>query len=217
MPDSILLAVFLGLVLFFSLWYVVGAQRNSRIAKRALAWAQQGLQLIGEKATVQWSGSSSVELKISKAKDPFRSAELMVMLEPRELPMWWWWEHEHSRRDSLIFRAQLRAAPHFDLEAREQHVQLEQVLKHSGSDHWVPVQGGLANDMRADIRGTISPYAVNRLIVMTSLDGLKLTRLAVHRAVPNLEVHFLLPHFDQVSPPRVFTSLRQLAEDVMEI
>jgi hypothetical protein len=90
-------------------------------------------------------------------------------------------------------------------------------LKRTGTGQWTAVQGGLANAMNADIRGTISPYAVNRLIVQTTLDGMVLTRLIVHRSAPNLEVHYLLPTFQQVSPQRVFTSIHQLGEEVAQV
>jgi len=71
--------------------------------------------------------------------------------------------------------------------------------------------------MSADVRGQISPFAINRLILQATLDGLTLTRLQVRRTVPNLEVHFLLPNFEQVSTRRVFESLRQLGEQVLRI
>ncbi len=71
--------------------------------------------------------------------------------------------------------------------------------------------------MNADIRGSISPYAVNRLIVQTTLEGMTLTRLVVHRSAPNLEVHYLLPQFEQVSPQRLFTSLHQLGEEILQV
>jgi hypothetical protein len=111
----------------------------------------------------------------------------------------------------------LRAAPHFDLEARS-HKRVVQVdADGSEMGKWLAVQGGIANDMRADFRGQISPYSINRLIVVASLDGSTLTRLAVRRAVPNLEVQYLLPNFDQVSSPRMLTSIRQLSEEVLKV
>ncbi len=163
---------------------------------------------------MRWLGSAVVELKIAKAKDPFRSAEVLIAMEPRDVPIWWWWGHAKGRRDLLILRAQLRDAPHFDLEVRRPKTWGAPNLTNA-TPKWKAVQGGVANGMLADYRGEISPYSINRLIVAASLEGLTLTRLTVCRTVPNLEVYFLLPKFDQVNTQRMFASLRQLSEQVL--
>jgi hypothetical protein len=215
MFDSPGLSLFVLAVIVFVGWYGVGTQYNVRLGNNALKWLQKGLPLVGDKAALRWLGSSVVELKIAKAKDPFRSAEVLVAMEPRDVPVMWWWGHVRGRRDLLIFRAQLRAAPKFDLEARAPKAWSAPNLQNA-SPKWKPVQGGVANGMVADYRGEISPFAINRLIVAASLDGMRLTRLAVCRSVPNLELHFLLPKLDQVNTQRVFSSLRQVSAEVLD-
>lgn len=217
MSDPTGFALLVLAVILFLGWFAVGTQYNVRLGNNALKWIQKGLPLVGDRATLRWLGSSVVELKIAKAKDPFRSAELLVVMEPRDVPMMWWWARTRGRRDLIILRGQLRAAPHFDLEARGRRGWAQTDLKGDGSPKWIAVQGGVANSMSADYRGEISPFSINRLIVSASLDGLTLTRLAIRRAVPNLEVHFLLPKFDQVSAQRVFNSLRELSEEVLRV
>ncbi len=217
MFDSPLASIFVLAVIIFVGWYAIGTQYNVRLGHNALKWLQKGLPTIGEKAALRWLGSSVVELKIAKAKDPFRSAEVLVVMEPRDVPMLWWLGHVRGRRDLLIVRGQLRAAPHFDLEAQAPQVWAAPNVQRDKAAKWTAVQGGVANGMCADYRGDLSPFSINRLIVTASLDGMTLTRLAVRRAVPNLEVHFLLPKFDQVATLRVFTSLRQLSEEVLKI
>lgn len=217
MFDSPLVTLALAVVLALLLWYLVGMQLNIRRGRRALKWLEQGLPVIGEKAALNWTGVSHVEIQVNKAKDPFRSADVIVDLVPREIPFWWLRKVQVQNKDTVIVRAQLRAAPRFDLVSYSPHVLADEQLKRSGTGQWTAVQGGLANAMTADIRGTISPYAVNRLIVQTTLDGMTLTRLIVHRSSPNLEVHYLLPPFDQVSPQRVFTSIHQLGQEVAQV
>ncbi len=215
MLDSPGLSLFVLAVIVFVGWYGVGTQWNVRLGHNALKWLQKGLPLVGEKAVLRWLGSSVVELKIAKAKDPFRSAEVLIAMEPRDVPFLWWWARLRGRRDLFIFRTQLRAAPHFDLEARLPRAWGTPNLR-SATPKWKPVQGGVANGMIADYRGEVSPYSINRLIVAASLEGLTLTRLAVCRGVPNLEAYFILPKFDQVSTQRVFNSLRELSEEVLK-
>ncbi|HZQ05517.1 MAG TPA: hypothetical protein VFD70_02995 [Anaerolineae bacterium] len=217
MFDSPLISLALFVFLVLLCWYLLGTQFNIRRARRAIKWLEQGLPVIGEKASLNWSGVSHVQLIVNKAKDPFRSAELVIDLQPRELPLYWFWKQRKNQKDTIIFRAQLRAAPRFDLVSHSPHVPADEHLKRSGSGQWTAVQGGLANAMTADIRGSISPYAVNRLIVQTTLDGVTLTRLVVHRSAPNIEVHYLLPLFEQVSAQRVFTSLHQLGEEIAQV
>lgn len=217
MFESPGIALFVLAVIVFLGWFAVGTQYNVRLGNNALKWIQKGLPLIGERATLRWLGSSVVELKIAKAKDPFRSSELLVVMEPRDVPILWWWGRARGRRDLVIIRGQLRAAPHFDLEARAQKAWGQGDFKRDTPSKWVAVQGGVANSMSADYRGDISPFSINRLIVSASLDGIILSRLAIRRAVPNLEVHFVLPKFDQVSSQRVFASLRDLSEEVLKL
>lgn len=204
-------------VIVFLGWYAVGTQYNVRRGNDALKWLQKGLPLIGERATLRWLGSSVVELKIAKAKDPFRSSEMLVVLEPRDVPVLWWWGRTRGRRDLMIIRGQLRAAPHFDLEARGRKVWGPSELKRDVSPKWIPIQGGVANEMSADYRGEISPFSINRLIVAASMDGVTLTRLAIRRAVPNLELHFVLPKFDEVTSQRVLSSVRDLAQEILNV
>ena len=217
MFDSPLFTLALAFALVLLFWYLIGMQYNIRRARRALKWLELGLPIIGEKAALNWSGVSQVQIQIGKAKEPFRLGEVQIQLVPREIPLWWLWRRSQPAQDVLIFRAHMRTAPRFDMVSHSPHVPADEQLKRSGAGQWNAVQGGLANAMNADIRGNISPYAVNRLIVQTTLEGMTLTRLIVHRSAPNLEVHYLLPKFEQVSSQRLFTSLHQLGAEIMQV
>jgi hypothetical protein len=217
MFDSPLWTAALIVLLVLLCWYLIGMQYNIRRARRTLKWLEQGLPIIGEKATLNWSGVSHVQIHIPKAKDPFRSADVAVQLQPRELPFWWIWQSKIETQDTIVMRAHLRTAPGFDLVSHSPRVPADEKLKRHGAGQWTAVQGGLANAMNADIRGNISPYTVNRLIVQTTLEGMTLTRLIVHRSAPNVEVHYLLPKFEQVSPQRLFTVLHQLGEEILQV
>ncbi|MCC7161597.1 MAG: hypothetical protein IT331_03815 [Anaerolineae bacterium] len=217
MFEPPLVTLVLVILLALLLWYLLGMQFNIRRGRRALRWLEQGLPIVGEKAALNWSGVSHVEIQVHKAKEPFRAADVIIDLVPRQAPFWWLWKKNASGRDTVIVRAQLRTAPRFDLVSHSPHVRADEQLKRSGTGQWTAVQGGLANAMVADIRGNISPYAVNRLIMQTTLEGMTLTRLVVHRSAPNLEVHYLLPQFEQVSSQRVFVGIHQLGEEVAQV
>ncbi len=216
MVESPGLAVFVLAVIIFVGWYAVGTQLNVRRGHEAMKWLQKGLPSVGERAALRWLGSSVVELKLAKAKDPDRSAEVLVVLEPRDVPLMWWWTHSKGRRDLLIFRAQLRSAPDFEVEARKMNTWGAPNLQ-KATPKWTAVQGGVASEMSADYRGNISPYSINPLIVAASQEGMTLTRLAVRRSPPNLEVQYLLPDLKLVPAQRVFNGLRHLSEEVLKL
>lgn len=205
----ILLVIFVG-------GYIGGTLYNLWLGHRVLSWLQKGLPHVGEKAALRWHGPAFVELKITKGKNPFRTAEIAIAMLPREMLLLWGWKFARGQRDQIIFRAKLRAAPHFDLEARSENVWSAPDLR-ADSPKWSDAAGSLANAMTANYRGNLSPFSINRLIVTASLEGILLTRLAVRRTVPNLEVHFLLPKSDKVSATRVFDNLRLLSEEVLKI
>ena len=98
-------------------WFALATQRNVRKGNDALRWLQDGLKLLGEKTNLRWLGSSVVELTIPSAKEPFRQAEVVVVLEPRDVPFLWWYDRVRGRRDLLIVRGQLRRTPGFEFEA----------------------------------------------------------------------------------------------------
>ncbi len=222
MPDSLGFALFVLAVLLVLGWFAVGTQYNVRRGNRALAWLQQGLPLVGAKTTLRWLGSSVVELRLAQAKDPFRTFEVMVVLEPRDIPIFWALGHWEGRRDLIILRAQLVRAPKFDLEARGMKTWNAAGATHDpthasfGASKWTTLDGQV-NGLRADYRGEVSPDVVKQLLGSAEFAGITLTRLTVSRRVPNLELHFLFPSFERVSAARVFANLRDLSETALNL
>ena len=91
--------VFVLVVLVFLGWFALGTQANIRRGNRLLRWLRDGMALLGEKTTLRWLGSSAVELKIQEALRPLRTAEIFVVLEPRDVPLVWWLFRAWGRRD----------------------------------------------------------------------------------------------------------------------
>src|SRR5207249_12032296 len=95
--------------------------------------------LLGERTTLRALGSSGVELKVQHALPPLKSAEVFVLLEPRDLPLLWWLFRARGRRDLLIVRAELRAAPRFELEALHPRAwSTRGVARALEGDRWTP-------------------------------------------------------------------------------
>src|SRR5215212_1580519 len=108
MFDSPYITLTLVILLTLLLWYLIGMQFNIQRGRRALRWLEQGLPVFGEKAALNWTGVSHVQVQVHKATEPFRSADVVVDLVPREIPFWWFSKKLAQRRDVIILRAQLR-------------------------------------------------------------------------------------------------------------
>lgn len=216
MPENWGFPLFVVAVLIFMGWFIVGTQTNVRKGDAVLKWLRQGLPLVGERTTMRWLGSSVVELKIAKAKDPFRNVETLVVFEPRDVVFLWAFARLRGRRDLVIFRAQLRSAPTFEMEAFDPTAWTAHgVERDVRSKSWTQVDlSATAQPLLAFYSGEVGAVA-KPLIDLATQAGGKLVRLSIHRSVPNLQVHWLLPDLSSRAARDLFLKVRQLGEDTM--
>ena len=162
--------------------------------------------------TLRWLGSSGVELKVQHALAPLKSAEVFVLLEPRDLPVLWWLFRARGRRDLLIVRGELRAAPAFELEALHPRAWSSRgVARALQRDRWTTVAVPPGSPLVAYGRGRVDTSGILPIITHPEL---ALVRVAVHRTAPNLEVQWEVRRPDRLDPRDVFATLRRLAEQV---
>ncbi len=200
-------------VVFLVGWFAAGMFANVRKGNRVARWLQEGLPVVGEKTTLRWLGSSGVELKIQNPRKPFRNVEVFILLEPRDIPLLWGYFHARGRRDVLIVRCHSSSSPRFGLEVADPHAwsargtQLERVRKEWAS---LPSPAGahLAafSDGPSEVAGQVLALAVEC--------GLPLVRLAVRDSAPQLEVHWQLRDFENVSARRLFERLLQMNQSL---
>ncbi len=215
MPESWQFPLIVVIVLIVLGSFFGGTQWNVRKGDKFLKWLRGGLPLIGERSTMRWLGSSVLELKIAQAKDPFRNAETLVLFEPRDVPPLWALGHLRGRRDTLIFRSQLKSAPTFELEAYDAHGWTRRdVPRSQEGKNWSKLDMG---------SGELIAYGSDRaqanakaLVDAAARAGGKVLRFSVRRSVPNLEVHWVLPDEKSGSAQEFFTALRRVAQDVLK-
>ena len=94
--TPILLALLTIALLVVLLGFAFGTQRNVRRGNDLLRWLQEGLPLIGERTALKWLGSSAVQLDITKPKTPFSEAQVVVVLEPRDVGWLWAWARSRA-------------------------------------------------------------------------------------------------------------------------
>jgi hypothetical protein len=197
-------------------WFALGTQLNIRRGNRLLRWLGQGLPLVGERTTLRWLGSSAIELKVQTALAPLRSAEVFIVLEPRDLPVLWWLFRARGRRDLLIVRAELHAAPRVELEVfRPGAWSARGRARALGREHWMPVP--LPLPLPTTSGSPLVAYAprpadatADLLPLVPGAEG-SLVRVAVRRSAPHLEVHWELRELERLDARAVLETFQRLA------
>jgi hypothetical protein len=203
----------IGLVLFVMLWFALGTQRNIRRGNDILRWLQSGLPLIGQRTTLRWLGSSAAELTIADALPPFRDATVVIVLEPRDIPLLWAFARSRGRRDFLIVRANLRRSPRFVVDAGDPGAW-------TGPGDAVGTDPEIQSVDWADgIVARASPGA-DTSTARTAWDRLAevsdaVWRVTVQPVVPHLEVHLRPPDPRLVSADRVLAPIRDLGDTLV--
>lgn len=192
-------------------WFALATQRNVRKGNDALRWLQDGLKLLGEKTNLRWLGSSVVELTIPSAKEPFRQAEVVVVLEPRDVPFLWWYYRVRGRRDLLIVRGQLRRTPGFEFEALDPRCWTTHTIeKQVRSRNWNPVALPESSPLVAYAAEDL-PSAIHLLEAIT-LTGCTPVRLGIRRTGTNLEVQWHLAEIQKIPACEVFAAIARIPQ-----
>ena len=207
--------VTLAVVVIVLLWFAVGIQWNIRKGNALLRWLQGGLPLLGTRTTLRWLGSSVVELKITEPAPPFLDAEVLVVLEPRDVGPLWGWGRLHGRRDFLILRARLDRPPRFEVEAGDRRgwTGLDALQRLTASE-WQQADWGDEN-VRIAHSGGRAPQVAQRLWGEFQRTSKGVWRLSVRRAHPHVEVHLMPPDIAQVGAERLFRTFRELSQAAM--
>jgi hypothetical protein len=185
------LAIFVVVVIAIVGWFALGTHLNVRKGHGFLEWLQEGLPLIGEKTTLRWLGSSVVHLQIEKAREPFRRVEVLIVLEPRDVPPLWLLSRLRGRRDLLIVRTELRSVPNLQVEILDRQAwSTRAVDREVQQQQWqsVPSDNHLFRVYALPPVGNIT-----QLVSEATGVGLALVRVGVRRANNSLEMQWLLP------------------------
>jgi hypothetical protein len=211
-PAQAILIVLVAVVMG---WFALGVVWNIRRGNAVLKWMQTGLPRLGEKTTLRWLGSSAVELSIAKARPPFRRVDLLLVLEPRDVPWFWLLTRLRGRRDMLIVRGQLTTAPQFeyDLLAPGSWSERETVGRGEARQWETEALGDARFRAPAPTRSLSRQLAPGALGAARKVQPI-VWRLSSRRESPQLELHVPLPNPRQADATQFFNALRALAEQM---
>ena len=201
------------IVLAVVTWFAGGMIWNIRKGSAAMHWMQGGLPLLGERTTVRWLGTSSVELAIQQAKPPFAQVVLVVFLEPRDVPWLWAIARSRGRRDTLIVRARLRQTPERELEVLDRRSWSgREALRSIRSEGWFELEGAGPGGVSLLVKKRAGGVAQkDSLLDLARGAGMNVRRLSVGCNEPHLELHVDLPP-RSADAAGFFSALRGIGE-----
>ena len=199
------------LVIFLLGWFALGRQGNIRKGNRLVRWLQDGLPVLGHRTTFRWLGSAAVELTLEDAKEPFRAAQVVVSLEPRDVVVFWGYGRLRGRRDFLILRGHLRRGPlPYELEAGDRRGWTgRDGLKRLDATGWTHTSWG-DSDVEVAYSGGVDHLAVRRHWEHLAAASGGVWRLSIRRDPARVEVHVLFPDTAAASSQALIRAFRDL-------
>jgi hypothetical protein len=213
MIESVLVALVTLVLVGFLLLFVFGTQGNIRRGNAFMSWLQTGLPALGKRTTVRWLGSSAVVLNILEPHEPFAEAEVLVVLEPRDIGWLWAWSRRRGRRDFIILRGRLVRAPGFELEAGDEATWTgADRLEKLESAAWRQTQWAgitVAYTSEADVK---TARAIWDELARAS-GGV--WRMSVRRDRPHVEVHVVPPNTSETVAADLVQAFRNAGKAAM--
>ena len=204
----------IAFVVLTAFW--LGTRANVRAGERAMKWLREGLPVLGEKTTMNWIGSAALVLRIAKAKGAYRNTEIVFSFEPRDVVFLWLFARWQGRRDLMIFRGTLNAAPSFELEVFDpQGWTTRSTEREAQKKNWKRVDLSGQPGLHAYYSGAADVTIAQSFSALATRAGGKLLRLSIRRNVPNIEAHWLLPDPQTVSARALFADLREIGDQVV--
>jgi len=195
-------------------WYVVGWQMNRRRGEQLLGWVLQGLRSLGDQITVSRLGTSGFQVNAEKVQTPFKKMEATILLQPREILLFWIFNLLRGRADQLVFKATLRVWPGGEIEVIKKGRLTRRMLGDLDGKAWTRQE--MASGLVMAYRGNKGQQQVNATLPLVDNLSPRLLRLSLSKKAPHLLVSLSLAGLDEQSALLLFSSLKDLAQAVTE-
>ena len=204
----VLVAVVMG-------WFATGILWNIRRGNAVLRWMQSGMPRLGAKTTLSWLGTSVVDLTIAKARSPFREVQILLVMEPRDVPWLWILASLRGRRDTFILRGGLTTAPRLEYEiSAPESWTGRQAIAAALAQRWEQVELEHHRFLAPRPSLPVSRPSAEALVEAAAKVHPQLWRLAVRRDYPQIELHVPLPRPSPDGSAGFFEAVCSLAERV---
>ena len=196
-------------------WYVVGWQMNRKRGEQLLEWVLQGLRALGgDQITVSRLGTSGFQVNAEKVQAPFKRIEATILLQPREILLFWLFNLLRGRTDYLVFKATLRAWPRGEVEVMKTGRLSRGVLEELDEKAWTCQE--TASGLVMACRGEKGQQQVDAVVHLLESLSPRLLRLSLSKKAPHLLVSLSLAGLDEQSAILLFSSLTDLTQAVTE-
>jgi hypothetical protein len=193
-------------------WFAAGTFWNVRKGSAVMKWMHGGLPLIGERTTVRWLGSTSVEMSLQHANPPFERVVVVIFLEPRDLPWMWALSRGWGRRDTLIVRGILRDAPRSDVEVLDRSSWSgRDAMRRIIAGDWLVREPSSPGELSVYYKTPAGLALGDAMIDLSRGAGLTVRRLSVLRNEHAFQVHVALPS-TTAAARALFGALQTLAQ-----
>jgi len=193
----------IGLSALLLSWFGVGILLNRRRGREFVSWLWQAPQELGEGPSVRWLGTSGLRVSFAEAAEPFSQVQLIAILEPREILLWWPIQRFLRRqRDQLVVQAQLRSSPRANLAVLDPGHPLGRTWRaRAERRHWVVETTGDPSALLLAYppRSQTSAHLAQRLAALIADQPIPVWVLSVSQRLPHLLMVLPLPGPD--SPP----------------
>ena len=195
------------LALAFTAWFFIGAQWNVKRAHAGLRWLRDGLPLLGARTSMSWMGTTRVTLVMNAANEPFKSVELLLLMEPRDVIPLWALAHARGRRDSFIFRGDLRRHDRVEFNLLdEKSWSGQEALKHATPKEWS--QTTLPDGILLTAEGTDAARVARQMLANLGPLARHVRRVSVRRTAPHVEIHMVTPWLSGMSSTEIFATIK---------
>ncbi|MBM4465891.1 MAG: hypothetical protein FJ014_10120 [Chloroflexi bacterium] len=195
-----------------AVWYVVGWQMNRKRGERLLEWIVHGLRPLGDQITVSRLGTSGFQVNMGKALPPFKKIEATILLEPREVLLFWIFNLLRGRADSLVFKGALRTSPQGEVEVMKKGRLAKQVLGRLSEGNWTHQE--TASDLMIACRGKKGQQQADAISHLVEGLSPRLLRLSLSKKDPHLLVSLSLAGVDEQSALLFLSYLKDLAQAI---
>ena len=196
-----------GLVMAVVLLYGFGTMLHRQRSQAVMRWLLKGVRTAGEPGGLRWRGrmQSAAKIEITRLRTPYRTMELIFVLEKRHNPLSWVYGHFKGQRDELFIRADLRTAPDPQIEAGPKDCASVQKYLTQEDSGYREFDGGPDFDLAW--KGASNLGRVARLQKLLEKYPNCNLRISLQKSEPHLALRIYLGRLLRLSPEQFFKDL----------